>query len=112
MTEQTWFGIAYLLLGFLCIGLGFPLLAGRIGRNRWYGFRIPKAYASDEYWLRINQYGARHLIRWSSVIAALGAFLIIARDLDATIARWIIIGAPLLLLIPVVLTLLYARKLP
>lgn len=111
MPGQVWYGVLYLVLGLLLLGISFPLLAGRVSRNRWYGFRIRKSYESEESWLLINRYGARHLIRWSSVIAALGAFLIIADDIDQSVVRWITLGAPFLLLIPVVLTLVYARRL-
>ncbi len=112
MSQQTIFGLLYFILGLVLIGVGFPLLAGRVGRNRWYGFRIPKSYKSDENWLLINRYGARHLIRWASAMAGLGVFLIIANDADQAIVHWIIVGAPLLLIIPMALTLNYARQLP
>ena len=112
MSEQMWFGILYVIVGLVLIGVSVPLLAGRISRNRWYGFRIRKSFASEETWLLINRYGARHLIRWSSVIAALGAYLLIAEDVGDTTVTWIALGAPLLMLIPVGQTLWYAKQLP
>lgn len=111
MTEQMWIGILYLLAGLALVGACFPLLAGRVGRNRWYGFRIRKAYESERMWLLINHYGARHMIRFASAMAGVGVFLLFARDLDETIYLWLVIGAPLLLLIPVAQTLWYARRL-
>ncbi len=112
MSEQMLIGILYLIMGLVLVGISVPLLAGRVSRNRWYGFRIPRSYDSEESWLLINRFGARHLMRWSSVIAALGAFLIIADDADESVVSWIAMGAPFLLVIPTVQTLLFARRLP
>ncbi len=111
MSDQTWFGILYMVVGLGLVALCFPLLAGRVSRNRWYGFRIPKAYESERNWLLINHFGARHMIRMASAVAGAGVFLAVARDLDETTFNWIVLGAPLLLLIPVVQTLWYARRL-
>ena len=110
MTEQMWIGILYVVSGIGLVALCVPLLAGRMSRNRWYGFRIPKSYESEENWLLINRYGARHMIRRASAMAGIGAFLIAARTLDEQTYQWLAITAPLLLLIPVVQTLWYARR--
>lgn len=112
MSGQTWIGILYVVVGSFLIILSFPLLAGRVSRNRWYGFRLPKSYESEQTWQLINRYGARHLIRWASAFAGLGAYLIIAPDASEIVFTWIVIGAPLLLLVPVVLTVRYAQRLP
>lgn len=107
-----WIGILYVVLGFVIIALCFPLLAGRVRRNRWYGFRIPKAYESEDAWQRINSYGARHMIRWASALMGFGAFLIIAPDAGQSVVMGIMLGAPLLLLIPIAQTYWYAKRLP
>ncbi len=48
--------------GLIFIGLGVPLLKGKIERNIWYGIRFKAAFASDEMWHDVQTYGARHLV--------------------------------------------------
>ena len=107
-----WVGVLYVVLGVVIVVLCFLLLAGRLRRNRWYGFGLPKAYDDEAALPRINVYGARHMIRWASALMGFGMFLIIAPDASEFVVRWITIGAPLLLLIPIAQTIWYARRLP
>jgi uncharacterized membrane protein len=94
--------------GILFIVVSLPLLRGSIPMNRFYGFRIPKAFTSDANWYAINKYGAKALIFWSMVMILSGAlFLLIG------------ISSPLAGLIPLVIcsaaaigqTLRFARQL-
>ena len=50
MTHQPFFIPAVL---FLVVGL--PLVLGLVPRNRFYGFRTPRAMQSDRDWYRINR---------------------------------------------------------
>jgi SdpI/YfhL protein family len=59
-------------LGLILIGVSIPLLLGKIKMNYFYGFRIRKAFESEENWYEINSYGAKAMIRWSLVIIAAG----------------------------------------
>ena len=47
----------YMLLGCaLTISLlAIPLILGRVGRNRWYGFRTQRTLSSDRVWFAANQ---------------------------------------------------------
>ena len=94
------------------IVLNVPLLYGKIKRNYWYGFRIPKSFESEENWLAINVYSARRFIQWS-----LGFFVMSAIVLVIPIATipWIHIVVSILIILfvslPIIDVILYARKL-
>ena len=45
--------------------------------NRFYGFRISKAFTSDANWYAINKYGAKALILWSIVMIASGVLVLL-----------------------------------
>jgi hypothetical protein len=100
--------------GLLCILISIPLVLRKIPMNHWYGFRIPKAFRSDENWYLINAYGGKMLIRWSVVLIAvgIGVLFVPLGTLDGPAALAILVS-PLMLfgLIPIIQTLLYARKL-
>jgi hypothetical protein len=42
--------ITLICLGFILIGVSIPLLLGKIKMNYFYGFRIRKAFESEENW--------------------------------------------------------------
>ena len=112
---SVFLGLINVLTGVLLIGISIPLARRKIKMNHLYGFRIPKAFESDDNWYAINAYGAKQLIRWSVliVIAGLVCFAIPMDDPNEGLLPLILGGVPLMvfLLIPVILTLLYARKL-
>jgi|GEM_PF-497135 len=62
--------------GILFIVISLPLLRGSIPMNRFYGFRISKAFKSDANWYAVNKYGAKTLILWSIVMIASGVLFL------------------------------------
>ena len=60
-------------LGCVCL----PLLLGKIERNKWYGFRGPKAFESEENWIKINRYGARRMILWCLPVIIVGLIILL-----------------------------------
>lgn len=94
--------------GILFIALSIPLLKGKIPKNQLYGFRIQKAFASDDNWYAINKYGAKQLIVCASLLIVAGIVLQFVRITPPLNV------IPLLLAtaIPIVKTILFARKLP
>ena len=50
MTELHW----TILLHFFVALLAIPLVLERIPRNKWFGFRLPSALASDAAWYAAN----------------------------------------------------------
>jgi hypothetical protein len=63
--------------GILFIVISLPLLRGSIPMNRFYGFRISKAFTSDANWYAINKYGAKVLILWSIVMITSGVLFLL-----------------------------------
>ena len=68
--------IIYILPDILCgvvfIIIALPLIFGKIPMNSIYGFRFSKAFESDELWYRINAFGGKQLLLWSTVLVATG----------------------------------------
>jgi len=105
-------GISTMAMGVLIALVCVPLLLDQVPMNRYYGFRYKRSMESDALWYAINHYGARQMIRWSLVLAAMGGFILFGPDrlvfpvLPA--APW----APLILLIPTLQSYWYAKSLP
>jgi hypothetical protein len=74
--------------------------------NCAHGFRIRKAFESEENWYLINRYGAKALMLWPVVIMAIGiACLYIEPQHVLTVAKLSFLS----LLVPIVQSLWYAR---
>lgn len=100
--------ITLVCLGFVPIAVSIPLLLGKIKMNHVYGFRIHKAFESEENWYMINRYGAKALIGWSFIVMVAGiACLYIDPQHVLTVPKIAFISV----LVPVVQTLWYARRL-
>ncbi len=64
--------LTHLIVGLLIIAVSLPLILQKIGRNHYYGIRIPEAFESEERWREINAYGGRLFLRWGIVVTAVG----------------------------------------
>jgi uncharacterized membrane protein len=108
MTIQEKTAITFFVLGLVLILVSLPLYLGKVKRNRLYGFRIPKAFESEENWYRINRYGAKVLILWTLVLMMVAVSCLYVRpEYVTTLAN---IGF-LSIVIPIVQTIHFARKL-
>jgi uncharacterized membrane protein len=56
--------------------ISVPLIKGKVPRNRWYGFRVPKTLRSDSVWYPVNAYSGKCLYVSGLIIAA-GSLLLI-----------------------------------
>jgi uncharacterized membrane protein len=100
--------ITLVCLGIILIAICIPLYLGKIKMNCVYGFRIRKAFESEENWYKINRHGAKTLMCWSVVIMGVGiACLFIDPPSVLTVAKLGFVS----LLVPIVQTLYYARRL-
>jgi hypothetical protein len=108
MTIQEKTAVTLAAVGLLVTLVSLPLYFRKVGRNPLYGFRIAKAFESEENWYRINQHGARGLILWGLLMVAWGAscLLMPAGDVDTAAKIGFVSIA-----VPIVWTLLYARNL-
>lgn len=83
--------------GLAFIGIGVPLLAGKIGRNRVYGYRIKSTLRDDRVWYPVNALSGIWLI-WAGVLSLLiGALLVIFRNREGAAQVVIAIGLPAML---------------
>jgi len=113
MAEGAFFvGLSDLLTGLLFVLLALPLILRRVAPNRWYGVRIPKAFASEANWYAINEVGGRWMAGAGGVLALAGACVLLWPP--ATIAGILIASlAPVPLVLFTLLPVLrFARRLP
>jgi uncharacterized membrane protein len=104
--------IAYVLPG-MAVVFGVPMALGLIPPNRFYGYRTRKTFSSVDVWYRANRFSG-----WSLAIAgiaALGHNVLFQRDHadwpPATQQLFMSVATGLLLLLALVLSALYVRKL-
>jgi len=104
--------VSHIFVGALIIAISIPLVRGSISMNDWYGVRFKKSFSSDENWYKINKYGRKQLIFWSSFLILFGAltlFMPLQGNTSLAIANSC---APLLFLItPVLKSYRYAKDL-
>ena len=111
---QAVLALGTLVTGVVLIAISIPLIRRRIGPNRWYGFRITKTFQSNELWYDINEYGGRQLAAWAvlMVVAGIVCLFIPMSQTPSPVAVVLRGPGPVMLFtaIPIVKTLLYARK--
>lgn len=113
MAEGALFlGISHLFTGVVLVLVSIPLVRRRVKPNRWYGIRIPKAYASEANWYAINSVGGRWLARVGTAIALVGAYVLLRPPTTADGVMIAALAAVPLLPLTLVPVLLFARKLP
>ena len=103
---------AWIVCGLVCLGLSFPLIARRIGRNPLYGVRFREAFQSDEAWFAINRFGGQRLALWSLAQIACGIGACFA-PLQGNDGLTLLVGiAPLMFIfIPMLETWRFAKRL-
>ncbi len=103
--------ITNMSISFLLIALAVPLLKGLVAPNGWYGVRIPKSLASPENWYRINRYGAKQLIGWSSVslVVTISGFLVDIEEASPLFWFYLLIPA-ITALMACLITLVWSRR--
>ena len=62
----------YFVTGIVYILVSIPLLFDRIGPNRFYGFRIARAYELTAMWYKVNRSGAKIFVGYGIVMLAIG----------------------------------------
>lgn len=100
-------------MGIVLIAVSIPLKNNKVDMNGLYGVRIPKSLKTEENWYALNSYFGKRMIWWGaamSMFATAGMFL---PYWDDVLFIMLFALAPLLFIaVPVVQTLLYARRLP
>jgi hypothetical protein len=109
--ESTMHALSNIFVGVLIIAVSIPLQKNKIRMNCWYGMRFRRSFESDENWYKINRYGARRMIQWSIVIIVIGILTFLLPLETTKSLRLALRYAPLVLIIPVIETWLFAKKL-
>lgn len=105
------FGIMHIFLAFIFICISIPLVRGDVSMNKLYGIRFKKAYESEENWYKINKYGGRQLIIWSIPLGLFGIISFFLPFKENPLLHIIAVLAPFIILVPVFISYMYARKL-
>jgi uncharacterized membrane protein len=71
--DNTLAALLFSIVGLIYIGVGIPLLLGRIPPNAWYGCRTQKTLSSEEIWYSVNRVTGRYMVI-SGVAVILSAF--------------------------------------
>jgi hypothetical protein len=87
------FAVVNIVCGIIFILISLPLAARKIPMNPIYGFRITKAFDSDENWYAINHYGAKQLIFWSALLIVIGLLYLVFPISDPSEQRLTVIFA-------------------
>ena len=109
--ESTMRALSNIFVGVLIIAVSIPLQKNKIRMNCWYGMRFRKSFESDEKWYAINRYGASRMIFWSIVLIVIGILTFLLPLETTKSLRLAIRCAPLIVIIPVIETWLFAKKL-
>lgn len=100
--------ITFVVLGLLVFAASIPLYLGKIRMNPVYGFRMRRAFESEEHWYAINRYGAVTLMWWAAFIMIVGVTCLFVEPQHVPVVAK---SGFLSVLIPVVLTMRYAKRL-
>lgn len=79
--------------------------------NRLYGIRFHKSFESQECWYKINRYGAKRIVIWSIPIMIIGIIALFVPLQGRGLKEILFALAPCLILIAVIESYLYARRL-
>ena len=113
--ENILLGISNLSIAVLVILMSIPLFRGDVKMNRIYGARFKKSFVSDENWYKINRYAAKQLIMWSIPLFLLGiAAFLVDFGTDGNVKTGLVLAfafAPLIIVIPALMSWLYSRRL-
>lgn len=101
-----------LLLTGVTVALGGTILAlGLVPPNHTFGIRFPQALVSVDNWYRVNRFGGIALAIWGASSLGAGSLLLSATRFSRKVALAFGLLYPLSIVLPVVITYLYARGL-
>ena len=82
MSDWAGAGLALLAIGIVFIGLGIPLVRGRVRRNVVYGYRTRRTMSDDRIWYPVNMMLGLWLIWAGALAAVIGVLLLLLRNSD------------------------------
>ena len=104
--------IAYLLPAILAV-LAVPLALGLVPPNPLYGFRTPKTMSSPDIWYPANRFAGWLMIAAGALTLCFNYVFLSLRSnwADASVIPWIVGALVVFMLLGVVASILYLRKL-
>jgi hypothetical protein len=108
-------GMSNTSIAVLIVVLSIPLLQGQVKMNRLYGARFRQSFVSEENWYKINRYAAKQAIGWAIPLFLVGIVAFFVNlDRDGAVRTGLVLLfalAPLMVVIPAIMSYLYARRL-
>ena len=104
---------AQIAVGIVVALVSVPLILRMVPKNRLYGIRTPKAFASERNWYEINAFGGKVLFLFGCFMVALG--FILRPYAPAPDSPWAsaFVAGPFVLLLPVLFVIrIYSRRFP
>lgn len=111
MATRKILGACLLVTGVLVIACSLPLGLGLVPPNPWFGIRFPQGFTSIDNWYRLNRFGGTALAIWGVSALGAGCLLVSRIHLSRRVALALGLFYPLTLVIPVLITYLYALHL-
>ena len=111
MDEITKATLLFSLVGVLFIGLGIPLLRGRVRPNSWYGCRTQKTLSDEKIWYAVNRVTGRDMIIAGFML--IGSSLVIfafGRGMNPDYATFILLAVLVLSVIRMAVNSFKAQK--
>lgn len=103
-------GISDICAGVLILIVCIPLIKGSVKMNTYYGIRFKQSYASEKAWYAINRYGGIQFAIWSIVLMLIGTVIMVIPIQPPSIAYWLALFVPLIMLVPAITSYLFAKK--
>jgi hypothetical protein len=103
--------IMYLIGGVVLCALSIPLIAGKIGPNGLYGFRVQATLQNATLWFKVNRYAGKRLLVTGilTVLATLGFYFLPGIGVDAYALACLAVFS-LAFTIAIVQSILYLRS--
>lgn len=92
MTPTTLLLILFLVSGAVLIGISIPLIQGRVGPNRWYGFRVSGTLEDPKIWYSVNTYSGRRLLGVGVAVIVVATALYFVPNIDVAVYASIVGG--------------------
>jgi hypothetical protein len=84
--------ILFLVSGAILIGISIPLIQGRVGSNRLYGFRVRRTLEDPKVWYPVNAYAAWRLLGLGVAVMVVATALYFVPDIEVAVYACIVGG--------------------